>query len=42
MFDHNKVEEELVQQAYLIEDINGALELRNKETTQRRKKLLKK
>ena len=42
MFDHNKVDEEVVKQAYLIEDINGALELRKKETVQRRQKLLKK
>ena len=42
MFDHNRLDEEIVRQANLIEDINGALELRNQETTQRRKKLLEK
>ena len=42
MFDHNKLEEEKVWQAYLIEDLNGALELRNQERAQRRQELLKK
>ncbi len=42
MFEHNKLDEEIVKQACFIEDINGALELRNQETTQRRQQLLKK
>ncbi len=42
MFEHNKLDEKTASQAYLIEDINGALELRNQETAQRRLKLLEK
>lgn len=42
LFVHKKLDETSVHNAHFIEDINGALELRDRKTTKRRQKLLRK
>lgn len=40
MVDHGKLDEEIAKQASFIEDCNGALALRNKDTLRKQKELL--